>query len=282
VAYRNEETIEAMVESLARLGDDIGLAVHDNGPGAGSLPRAEAAAARLGVPFRGERCRTGNCGFGSGCNALAQQSTARDLLFLNPDARILAWPAGLTAQRRIVGATVRGVDGRALHTMGRRRRLRDEMSLRWLRRTPPPPNGSGYVSGVALLVARETFRELGGFDTGYFMYYEDIDLCARAGDAGIAVEHVQAWQVEHIGGHSVGRSPEAVSASLMRSYRAGRRFHEHRSRSARPYDLMAATDALVHAAVLSAASSRRVDARAHLAVAREAAGRLLPRRDRAT
>jgi GT2 family glycosyltransferase len=278
VAYRNEDTIAAMVESLARLGAGVGLAVHDNGPGAGTLPVAAQAAERLGLPFRAEPCPDGNCGFGIGCNALAAGSTAQDLLFLNPDARVLQWPTGLTAGRRIVGATVVDLEGRPLHTMGRHRRLRDEVALRWLRRMPAAPAGSGYVSGAALLVAREVFAELGGFDAGYFMYYEDIDLCARAGDAGVAVVHEPGWRVEHVGGHSVGRSQEALTTALLRSYRGGRRFHSSRSGSTRPYDMLAAADALAHAAVLSTSPSRRVDGRAHLAVAKEAAAHLVPHR----
>lgn len=277
VTYRNEDTIDAMVGSLRRLGDDVGLAVHDNGPRVETLPLAEAAATRHELPFRGERCDAGNCGFGAGCNSLAGSSTAVDMLLLNPDARVLDWPTGLSAGRRIVGATVRGVDGRILHTMGQRRALRDEMALRWFRKIPPAPDGCGYVSGAALLIGRETFLELGGFDPGFFMYYEDIDLCARAGDAGVAVVHEPGWQVEHIGGHSVGRSAEAVTTALLRSYYAGRLFHARRSGSARGYDLLSATDALAHAAVLSAAPSRRVSGRAHLAVAREAFGLLLHR-----
>ncbi|MBV9920930.1 MAG: hypothetical protein JOY78_08795, partial [Pseudonocardia sp.] len=119
MAYQNEQTIGPLVASLSLLGPDIGLALHDNGPAAGTLDVARGEAARAGVAFRGERCASGNCGFGAGCNALARTSDADDLLFLNPDARILSWPDGLTARTGILGATVLGQDGRSLHTMGR-------------------------------------------------------------------------------------------------------------------------------------------------------------------
>lgn len=36
-----------------------------------------------------------------------------------------------------------------------------------------------WVAGMFMLFRRDVFKEIGGFDTRYFMYYEDVDLCAR-------------------------------------------------------------------------------------------------------
>jgi GT2 family glycosyltransferase len=36
-----------------------------------------------------------------------------------------------------------------------------------------------WVGGMFMLFRHEVFAELGGFDTRYFLYYEDVDLCAR-------------------------------------------------------------------------------------------------------
>ena len=36
-----------------------------------------------------------------------------------------------------------------------------------------------WVGGMFMLFPSRVFREVGGFDTGYFLYYEDVDLCAR-------------------------------------------------------------------------------------------------------
>jgi GT2 family glycosyltransferase len=41
-----------------------------------------------------------------------------------------------------------------------------------------------WVSGFFMLCRSSAFRELGGFDERYFLYYEDIDLCTRARLAG--------------------------------------------------------------------------------------------------
>jgi len=58
------------------------------------------------------------------------------------------------------------------------------------------------VSGACLAIGWEAFQELGGFDEGYFMYFEDADLCRRAAAAGWPIRYVPSAVVEHVGGAS--------------------------------------------------------------------------------
>lgn len=274
VTYCNEATVDALAASLALMDPRPALAVHDNSPGGATLPLVESAARAHGLEFRGERCARDNCGFAAGCNSLAAGTSAQQLLFLNPDAEIHKWPANLAAAGRVVGAAVHGADGQSLHTSGRSRTLRDEMSLRWLRRRPLPPDGQGYVSGAALLIDRADHERLGGFDEGYFMYYEDIDLCLRAGRSGIPVELREDWVVAHAGGASVGTSADGLTRAHLRSYRSGRRFHAEHGHSVRGYDMLCLTDAMLRAALRSTRRGSRPRAAADWAVARAAAAAL--------
>ena len=44
-----------------------------------------------------------------------------------------------------------------------------------------------WVTGCCMLIRKECLRDLGGFDVDYFLYYEDVDFCRRAWDAGWSV-----------------------------------------------------------------------------------------------
>jgi len=123
----------------------------------------------------------------------------------------------------IFGAYLRDTNGTVLHRHGASARsLTDEFRLRFLRHRPSPPAGFGYVSGAALLIRRDDFSALGGFDERYFMYYEDIDLCVRAGRSGLPVAASPDFLVEHIGGYSAGRN---MGRAFIVSYESARYFH---------------------------------------------------------
>src|SRR5262249_43639933 len=54
-----------------------------------------------------------------------------------------------------------------------------------------------WVTGCGMLVRRDCFETVGGFDRGYFLYYEDADLCRRARAAGWTVWHEPALRITH-------------------------------------------------------------------------------------
>lgn len=60
-----------------------------------------------------------------------------------------------------------------------------------------------WVSGAAMMVRREAFEQIGGFDEGFFMYVEDLDLCARVKQAGWRVVYYpKAQMLHHVAGSS--------------------------------------------------------------------------------
>src|SRR5690606_9034194 len=66
------------------------------------------------------------------------------------------------------------------------------------------------ASGCLLMVERDLFTRLGGFTPDYFMYSEDVDLCARAADLGAYPLLVPAAQVTHVGGASSSSAGKRV------------------------------------------------------------------------
>jgi GT2 family glycosyltransferase len=66
----------------------------------------------------------------------------------------------------------------------------------------PPPSGAAiyhpdWVAGMFMLFRTETLRSVGGFDERYFLYYEDVDLCARLRERGLEVTVCPAASVIH-------------------------------------------------------------------------------------
>lgn len=67
---------------------------------------------------------------------------------------------------------------------------------------PVERRDAGWLSGSCVLVRRTAFAELGGFDTGFFMYFEDVDLGYRLGSSGYRNVYEPAARVVHTGAHS--------------------------------------------------------------------------------
>jgi len=92
-------------------------------------------------------------------------------------------------------------------------------------KAPSQARAVDWVTGAALFARTSVLRELGGLDEGMFMFYEDLDLCARARERGHEVWFVPTAPIVHIGGAST-RNVEAKS--LVDSYRStDRYFRQH-------------------------------------------------------
>ena len=54
-----------------------------------------------------------------------------------------------------------------------------------------------WVAGMFMLIHAYRFKEYGGFDTRFFMYYEDVDLCRRIRQKGLEVALLKSVSVIH-------------------------------------------------------------------------------------
>jgi len=156
-----------------------------------------------------------NLGFAAGNNRAARGATTPYLVFLNPDAFPAPdWLAQLiaTAERfadaAAIGSTqIRADDentfdgtGDVLHASGIAYR-----SNYGRPRTTPPPLGESFAAcGAAMLVRREAFEAVGGFDERYFCYFEDVDLGFRLRLAGWRILQSPDAIVAHVGGGVAG------------------------------------------------------------------------------
>lgn len=84
-----------------------------------------------------------------------------------------------------------------------------------------------WVSGAAMLIRRSAFDSVGGFDHGYFMYMEDVDLCWRLRANGWKVIFEPAAVVTHVGGVSTSRRPYRM---LKEHHRSAIRYNSRTAR----------------------------------------------------
>jgi N-acetylglucosaminyl-diphospho-decaprenol L-rhamnosyltransferase len=84
---------------------------------------------------------------------------------------------------------------------------------------------AGWLSGACLLVRREAFTAVGGFDPAYFMFFEDVDLGERLGRAGWRNLYVPTARVTHVGGTSWRDRPARM---ISAHHASARRYLHHR------------------------------------------------------
>jgi N-acetylglucosaminyl-diphospho-decaprenol L-rhamnosyltransferase len=186
------------------------LVVDNHSPAHPAVPRLRRLA---GVSLR--RWKQ-NRGFARAVNEGCRLSRGEWLLLLNPDMTLdpgfldkaLARAERLTRRRPdvgILGFGLRNPDGSRQLSSGPFPSLAGTLLRLLLPRarrkysTPPAeaPSGVDWVTGCCLLVRRSCWRQLGGFDPDFFLYYEDVDLCRRARRLGWAVVHEPALTVVH-------------------------------------------------------------------------------------
>ena len=252
VTYSPGEHLRALVDSLpGATPDGTVLVMADNGSVDGS-PEAEAeratAEGRDDVIFLPTG---GNIGYGAAANrGIAELARMRDagrirgdhVLLVNPD--VIFAPGSIAelldcARRNpragAVGPLIREADGSAYPSaravpdlvggIGHAlladvwpgnpfsRRYRDDSDMSRER-------DAGWLSGSCLLLRWDAFDSVGGFDSRYFMYMEDVDLGDRLGRAGWRNIFTPAAEIRHAQGHSASSHPEiTVRAHHDSAYR---------------------------------------------------------------
>lgn len=180
-----------------------------------------------------------NLGFGAACNLAAAGASGEWLLFLNPDVLL---PEGLVdallerarSRSRLGALGVALADphgrvdpasarrdptpARALATLLRLDRLGLAQGVA-MRDLPAEPAPVDAISGALMLLPRAAFEAVSGFDAGYFLHAEDLDLCRRLRVAGYEVCVDLGLRAVHLKGTSSRRQPLRVLAWKHQSLR---------------------------------------------------------------
>lgn len=149
-----------------------------------------------------------NLGFGRANNIGAAQARGDFLLLINPDAEFVR-PHDLEQLCTCIetGANI-GMVGPEIIEPGKNKHVMPKMhypSVELLRQRTAfasLPGDIAWLLGACLLIRRDTFMTLGGFDEDYFLYGEDVDLCLRVRKAGLQLGHCPTASINHVGGAS--------------------------------------------------------------------------------
>jgi GT2 family glycosyltransferase len=161
-----------------------------------------------------------NRGFGAACNVGVLQATRPYVLFLNPDAellRVIPEVFRSAADRSPFGIGVPlqlefGDNTPKYVTLRYRSCLAGSLGEAWRPFKPKAlsrsrrvsKNSRVWASAALLLVRRDEFLRVGGFDTRFFLYYEDMDLCRRYSEAAMPLFRTTAILGNHRNGTSAG------------------------------------------------------------------------------
>lgn len=220
VSYGSREALRPLLESVREhYGAALRVVVADNKPDLDSVQElaAEFNAVYLPLPE--------NPGYGAAINmAAARYAADAEWIFVcNPDLELSAGSieALINTGREIpdagiIGPEIHQPDGSVYPSARTVPSLRtgvghallvniwpgNPWSAKYHNEGTPGTRATGWLSGACLLIRGSVFRELGGFDDGYFMYFEDVDLGYRAGLAGYQNIYEPAAVVTHTGAHS--------------------------------------------------------------------------------
>jgi len=73
------------------------------------------------------------------------------------------------------------------------------------------------VPGSALMIRRELFKKIGGFDENFFLYFEEMDLCKRVKDLGYKIALLPNAKVVHNWGESTKKSERNLTEIFRKS-----------------------------------------------------------------
>lgn len=198
VNYRGADDTIACLGHFAEVdwpADKLELIVVENASGDDSAARIRAAMPHVKVVEAGS-----NTGFAGGCNLGVAHATGEYVAFLNNDARPGTQWVSAAVETLAADTTIGCVACKVLDWDGE---LVDYVdgSLTWFgmgykREAERPDDGSYdepkdvlFGTGAAMFMRADVFREVGGFDERFFMFYEDVDLGWRLNVLGYRVRY---------------------------------------------------------------------------------------------
>lgn len=183
-----------------------------------------------------------NAGFGKACNIGAERASAPVLLMLNPDTLVSSDTLrkgleflGSHPQAGIMSPKVLNQDGSfqwqcrrsfptptnaffyltGLYRMFPKNRTLGAYSMTWA--DTEKEMTVDAVSGSCFFIPTDLYREIGGFDESFFMYGEDLDICAQVTERGREVWYSPITEIIHFKGKSSAQKKIATRVAFYKA-----------------------------------------------------------------
>lgn len=149
-------------------------------------------------------------GFGANHNAAFRGMTCKWFCVLNPDVRLPSNPFAVLVneieryQAAVIAPAALSPTGQLEDSIRRfptpfslTKKMLGQADGRYSFAVGDETFAADWVGGMFMLFRAEDYRRVGGFDEGFFLYYEDVDICARLWRAGCRVMATPKAQVIH-------------------------------------------------------------------------------------
>jgi len=247
VSYNAKEELAACLESVfasTRL-DSYEVIVADNASTDGTVEMLADRFPRVRIIASPD-----NLGFGRASNLCWHEAKSSLVLFLNSDTvvsdRALDRLVELARNRPEAGAigprllypdgevqmsfgAMPGIASEILQKLWNTGYARGKGPLRGaVRKRYSRERAVDWVSGACLLTRRDTLETVSGFDENFFLYSEDVDLCARIRATGAQIIFTPEVEIVHLVGRSVSKNRDRV---VYESHRSRIYFYEKHHRT---------------------------------------------------
>ena len=222
VNFKSSAVLRNCLSSLLKtdIAGGFDIIVYDNGPEDARLNRLTEEFPRT-VFITKERFLS----FGGANNRAAEHATGKYLMFLNPDTyvkpdsleRLLSF-IEKSDETGVAGPKLLDKYGNIERSFGRDPGIFSEACEKIIGLLPKPLQNymliSGgarivdWISAAAMIVNREVFESVGGFDEHYPLYFEDADLCRRIRKSGWHISYYPEPEIIHFRGECGGMNPD--------------------------------------------------------------------------
>lgn len=220
VTYNSQDFIEDCLSSVVKFLPDAEVIVVDNNSNDTTVKKI--AKFLPAVKFIKSQK---NLGFGAGNNLASKEAKGGFLLILNPDTKFIEPIDQLisfynqTPEVGIVGPKLLMPNGQVQPSVRKLPTIWAAFKEFILgiknAYSQYVPEGGNPVEveclyGATVLIKKDLFESLGGFDEKYFLYYEDIDLCGRIRNLGKKIYYYPKVKVKHLVGASIASQDKYI------------------------------------------------------------------------